>query len=218
MNTGRQTGIPTRASLIERIRNPDDQTGWEQFYATYRRLIGALARKRGLTEFEAEDVTHDTMIAVLKAIGRFRYDPERCSFKTWLNRLAQARITDFLRRRPKAAPVGWRSEETRTDAVERLPDAATAEPGLQWEAEWRQAVVDLALRRLRQMVQPLHYQVFYLHALKGQTPRQVARGLGLNVAQVYLVKHRVGRAFRQVVAKVRQELEIAEEGTSHAPV
>ena len=210
MDTRREEWMPTRASLIERVRNPGDRSGWDDFYRTYRRLIATLARRRGLTEAEAEDVTQETMIAVLKTMSRFRYDPQRCAFKTWLGRLADARITDFLRRRPASAPPSYRQDATDTALEDLRVDPASLDVDAAWEADWRQGVVDLALRRLKGSVQPLHYQVFYLHAIKGQSPRYVARALGVSAAQVYVVKHRVGRTFKRLVEVVKKELEARE--------
>lgn len=214
METQRDEWIPTRASLLARIRNPEDQSGWTEFYRTYRRLISALARKRGLSEVEAEDVTQETMLSVFKTMSRFRYDPKRCSFKSWLGRLAEARIVDFLRRRPAwvlrpPRPAGDRS---RTATSDRLPDPASLEAEATWEADWREKLVDLALQRLKETVKPLHYQVFHLHAIRGRSAVQVARALGINIAQVYLIKHRISRTFKRLVTVVRAELERREAG------
>ncbi|MBI4661895.1 MAG: sigma-70 family RNA polymerase sigma factor, partial [Verrucomicrobia bacterium] len=35
--------IPTRLSLIERLKNWDDQTSWQDFFNTYWRLIYGVA-------------------------------------------------------------------------------------------------------------------------------------------------------------------------------
>lgn len=219
MEMQRAECIPTRASLLGRIRNPDDQSGWAEFYRTYRRLISALARKRGLSEVEAEDVTQETMLSVFKTMGRFRYNPKRCSFKSWLSRLAEARIVDFLRRRPARVllPPRPAGDLSRTATQDRLPDPASLDGDATWEAEWRERLVELALRRLKELVKPLHYQVFHLHAIKGRSAGQVARALGINVAQVYLIKHRVGQTFKRSVTVVRSELERREaEAVEHA--
>jgi hypothetical protein len=56
--------IPTRASLLARIKDPEDGASWQEFHDTYRRLIFGVARKAGLNEAEAQDATQDTLIAV----------------------------------------------------------------------------------------------------------------------------------------------------------
>ena len=42
--------IPTRESLLSRLKNWDDQESWRDFFDTYWRLIFNLARKAGLSD------------------------------------------------------------------------------------------------------------------------------------------------------------------------
>ena len=57
--------IPTRRSLLSRLRNWDDQACWQEFFDTYGRLIYHLAVKASLTDAEAQDVVQETIILVL---------------------------------------------------------------------------------------------------------------------------------------------------------
>jgi len=206
-DTRREEWLPTRSTLLRRIRDPDDADGWQEFYETYRQLIRKFARRRGLSEADAEDVTQDTMVTVQKTMGRFQYDPQRCSFKSWLGRLADQRITDFLRRQAVSASPRPTTDATDRAARDLAPDPAGPDPDAVWEAEWRQGVITLALQRLKDVVKPLSYQAFYLHSIKGQPPRQVAQALGIGVTKVYLETHRAGRVFRRIAAKVRLQME-----------
>src|ERR1051325_10984134 len=47
--------LPTRWTLVERLKNWDDQESWRQFFDTYWRLIYGVALKAGLTESEAQE-------------------------------------------------------------------------------------------------------------------------------------------------------------------
>ena len=48
--------IPTRSSLLNRLKDLDDQDSWRDFYNTYCRLIFSVALKSGLSKTEAEEV------------------------------------------------------------------------------------------------------------------------------------------------------------------
>ena len=48
--------IPTRHSLLRRMKNWEDQASWEEFFETYWKLIYGVAIKAGLREVEAQDV------------------------------------------------------------------------------------------------------------------------------------------------------------------
>ena len=91
--------IPTRATLIQRLKNWQDQSSWQDFFDTYWKLIYGTAIKSGLTATEAQDVVQETMISVAKHMPAFKYDPAIGSFKTWLLNMTRWRITDQLRKR-----------------------------------------------------------------------------------------------------------------------
>src|SRR3974390_767000 len=95
--------IPTRASLLNRLKDPGDGLAWNEFYLTYRDLIFSVARKSGLTELEASEVVQDTLISGSKKIPGFTYDPSKDSFKGWLLTVTWWRIRDQFERRAQAA-------------------------------------------------------------------------------------------------------------------
>src|SRR5438477_9156148 len=93
--------IPTRASLLGRLKDWKDEESWRVFFETYWKLIYNAARKAGLTDAEAQDVVQETVISVSKSIPTFDYDAEGGSFKSWLLLLTRWRITDQFRRRQR---------------------------------------------------------------------------------------------------------------------
>src|SRR5260221_4049361 len=104
--------IPTRQSLLTRLKNWDDQEGWQDFFDTYWRLIYSFAVKKGLNDSEAQDVVQDTIVSVLKNVAN--YDPKKAPFKVWLLNLTSWRITDQFRRRPPQNKSLRRGAETST--------------------------------------------------------------------------------------------------------
>src|SRR6266496_4089601 len=94
--------IPTRHSLLNRLKDLGDQTSWQDFFDTYWQLIYNVAVKAGLTDIEAQEVVQETVIAVARKIPEFKADPGRGSFSAWLMRLTRSRIADQFRRRGKA--------------------------------------------------------------------------------------------------------------------
>ena len=86
MNTLRNVPdlIPTRRSLLSRLRDLGDQESWSDFFHLYWRLIYEVALKAGLGDAEAQEVVQETVISVAKQMPGFRYDPARGRFKGWL--------------------------------------------------------------------------------------------------------------------------------------
>jgi DNA-directed RNA polymerase specialized sigma24 family protein len=74
--------LPTRQSLLSRLRDCGDDAGWREFFENYWRLIYNVARKSGLADAEAQDVVQSTFIYLTRKMPKFRYDPARGSFKS----------------------------------------------------------------------------------------------------------------------------------------
>jgi RNA polymerase sigma-70 factor (ECF subfamily) len=70
-NAPRDDSIPTRASLLGRLKNWDDRESWEDFAQTYSRLIRGFAMQFGLSEAEAKEVEQETLLSVAKTIHTF---------------------------------------------------------------------------------------------------------------------------------------------------
>lgn len=199
--------IPTRSSLLERLRSWDDHKSWFRFFETYWKLIYGVARKASLSDAEAQDVVQETIITVSKKIKGFRYDRGRGSFKAWLLNIARWRIADqFRKRQPESRPLlDPEDKERRTSTIDRLPDQAEALQTI-WDEEWRKNLIDAAISRVKKNVAPSQYQIFDCYVMKGWTPKQVSKELGVNRSSVYLAKYRINMLIKKEILKVEKGL------------
>ena len=173
---------------------------WQEFYETYSRLIYAVARKAGLSDAEAHDVVQETAIGVARSIGRYRR--EAGSFKAWLLQLTRWRIVDQMRKRSPAD--AGRFPRSGTATLERVPDLAGAALEEVWDGEWRNTLLKAAVAHVKRQVSAKHFQIFDCAALKHWAPAKVAEELGVSIAQVYLVKHRVAALLKREVARLEK--------------
>jgi len=138
----------------------------------------------------------------------FTYDPAKDSFKGWLLTVTRWKIADQFRKRQKLpgrygsgrGPRGER-DEARTATIERIPDPAGLDLSLLWEREWQENLLRVALQRVKQRVNPAHYEMYHLHVIKQQPVRQVAKALRVNPARIYLAKYRISKLLRQEIAR-----------------
>ena len=86
----------TRASLLIRIRNPEDSDSWTQFGEVYAPVVFRFLTRRGLQEADAGDVTQNVLLEVAKSIQKFEYEPERGKFRNWLATIARRQLNRFL--------------------------------------------------------------------------------------------------------------------------
>ena len=200
--------VPTRASLLHRLRDWDDKSSWQEFFNIYWRLIYGLARKAGLSDAEAQDVVQETMTSVAKHMPTFRYDPAIGSFKAWLFKLTRWRIIGQLRKRgPLAAHVSLPGgSATGTDTVQNIADPAGEVLDLAWDAEWETNLLRAAVDRVKRRLDPEKYQIFDFYVNKEWPPEKVAATFRISVGQVYLAKNRITAMIKKEVKRLENEM------------
>lgn len=201
-------GLPTRQSLLSRLKSWDEQDSWREFFETYWRLIFDTARRAGLDEASAQDVVQDTIITVAREMPGFRYDRSQGSFKGWLLLITKRRIADALRKRYRAGEVSRADPEDPLVAAEiaALPDRQGAELDAVWEAEWQSQLAAAAVERVKRRVKPDQFQIFELSVLRQWPVRKVAEALGVSSMQVYLARHRVGGLLKRELKALETRL------------
>ena len=179
----------TRQSLIARLNDWGDSRKWQEFFETYWQLIHSVAMRAGLRDDEAQEVVQETCIAVAKNVSG--YDSKAGSFKSWLLQMARWRITDQFRKRDNRRAVRTDDDTRATGTIERLPGSGEGAFTAMWEEEWQSHLLGAALARVKRRVEAKHYQIFDCVIVKQWTASKAAKELGVNIAQVYLVKHRL---------------------------
>jgi len=215
--------LPTRRSLLDRLKDWTDNTSWQVFFDTYWRLIYKVALKAGLNESEAEEVVQQTMISVAKAMKDFRYDPARGSFKGWLLQLTGWRIRNQFQRRQRGNPLAFdplpEGADPGSPATAVISGARGSLPGVQvppdlerlWDAEWEDNLMATALERVRKRANPKHFQIFDLCILKQKPVQEVREFLDVSTMEVYLSRHRIARLVAHEIKRLREQL-------AHAPL
>jgi RNA polymerase sigma factor (sigma-70 family) len=190
--------LPTRRSLLSRLKDWDNQDSWREFFNTYWRLIYGVARKAGLDEAEAEDVVQDTLASVAKEMKNFRYDKSKGSFKGWLKLITRRRVSDALRKRYRAGCANSVSSDHPAVQAEL---AGLEEDGAEcvenvWEDEWKQRLLEAAIERVKNRVSPAQFQIFELYALSQLPIGAVTRSLGVSIVAVHVANHRVKKLLK----------------------
>ena len=202
------SSLPTRPSLLQRVRARDDAASWNEFHRLYRKLVYGLARRSGLGHEDAEDVAQDVFARVAETIHQFESDPARGTFRGWLMNLTRWRVADKFAARPKGEDLtsGLRDATTTggTGTLGRLPAPNVVDA--EWDLEWQRHVLDAACERLSRRVKPRHFQVFELYVRRRTPVLQVAREMGMDPASVYLIGSRLTRQLKAEVEKLRQQL------------
>jgi RNA polymerase sigma-70 factor (ECF subfamily) len=222
------SSIQTDPNLVNRLKSGEDAESWNEFYRIYGKLVRDFSIQAGLTDTEADEVVQETAIAMARHLPDYRYDPKVCRFKTWLLNQASWRIKDQLKKRKKDASANYSAnaaptnampadETARTSTINRVPDPAAADLDQLFEAEWRKNLFAAGWGRVKERFSLKQLQVFDLLVFKEWPAADVAKSLGVSLANVYVTRHRVSAAIAKEVKRLEKELERQVAGRGGVP-
>lgn len=196
----------TQTNLLWAVRDSRDGEAWLNFYRIYSAMIGRFARRLGLSDADADDLTQEVLLLAQKSLQTGAYDPSRGGFRQWLYGIARRRSLAAMRARCRRTRAQWIGPEDGTDLINRLEDTRGEEAHRElWEQEWRYALLDEALRQVETEVGAKAFEAFNLLAIQNWPVEKVAEQLGIATSSVYVYKHRVLNAVREQIARYCRE-------------
>ena len=163
--------IPTRKSLLGRIKDWDDHESWREFFGVYRKLIFSYAIKSGLSEQESEDVVQETYFRVVRQAQVARFEK---SARNYLFATAANVARDHLRKRR------FRTHEAFDELSDGHPAGADGQPE---SALALNETLD-ALRAGINSLPGLTRDIFVMSRMRDKTHAEIAEALGVSVRTV----------------------------------
>ena len=185
----------TRPSLLVRIRDTGDKEAWRLFVDLYAPMIYGFARRRGLQDADAADLTQDVFRTV--AVRPPDYDPHRGTFRGWLYTVTRNKVRDFVERRQRIPTTG----DTATMDEQPAPEDDDV---AQWDRDYEKRLFHWAAEQIRGEFAETTWQAFWRVAVDGVGTAEVAAAMGLSVGAVYVAKSRV-------VARLRKQIQLLQE-------
>ena len=185
----------TNPSLLGRLRaDPRDQQSWNEFVGRYGPMVLTWARRWGLNQQDAEDMTQNVLLQLARQMKNFRYDPQ-ASFRAWLKTIAHRAWCDTL------SDLNRRNKNRLGSDVmaQFMTDDRTASFLEMIDQLARNEQMEHAMNRVRLRVQPRTWQAFEMTAIDNLPVEQVANALQMNIPSVYVAKSRVIRLIRLIV-------------------
>jgi RNA polymerase sigma-70 factor (ECF subfamily) len=190
----------TRPSLLVRIRDPQNGWAWSQFVAIYSPLVYRFARRHGLQESDAADVTQEVFCTIARGIRQFDYDRQKGSFRGWLITVARSKMQNFITRQQARHQASGGTEALRL--IEQQPAEDDEEAFV--EREHRRCVFDWAVGQIREGFQESTWQAFWQTSVEGKGTQKVAEDLGMTVGAVYIARSRVLAKLKETIRQVEE--------------
>lgn len=194
----------TRYSLLARLARPADPDAWQEFISIYQGAIFRYSRHRGLQEADALNVVQQVMLAVHEAIQHWKPSGRQGSFRAWLFQTAHRHCLRALRdcQRADRGAGG-------TSVFDRLQSLAHDNRELESEEQsWRRWAFCCAAGQVQRTVETVTWRAFWMTAVEGLPPTEVAKCLGMKMGSVYAARCRVLARIRERTDQLSREVEV----------
>jgi RNA polymerase sigma-70 factor, ECF subfamily len=179
---------------LARLAAGGDAAAFEEIHNRYRRLVYGIALRMTGNTADAEDLTQESFLSLLRRIGSFRGE---AAFTSWLHRLTINQVLMHFRRR-RSRP----EDQTPDGAVPERRRARGARDGSS------SPVVDrLAVERAVGALPPGYRAAFILHDVEGYEHGEIARLLGCNADTSKSQLHRARAMLRGMLANATPVLQ-----------
>lgn len=192
----------TQPERIAACANPADHEAWSWLQETYRRPIGDLCLRSGLTPVETAEVINEVLLRLSRRLVAKPFNHETIRFRAWLTQITHLRIFEVRRQRKRVEL----SAEALTSMAEWLPGAFAPQADLETRRQLEQHLWAICLDRVRASVPPRSWQLFEAYCFQGLPSPEVAAAFNTTEFNVRMIRMRMVRRIR------RQWAILAEEG------
>lgn len=185
--------IPTTdfSALNSRSNQSEETAELERFFVRYRSIIFRWCFRRLRNRADAEDVTQEIMIKLIKSLPSHAYDPSQARFRSWLKAVVNNAVTDLCRSRQRShVPQSFGGTsflECVKNVVDDHPDSDQTTSTTHHPRSYPAEVIG----RVRAVVSPKSWDVFTQMTLEERPAAQIARDSGITVGSVYKIVFRV---------------------------
>ncbi|OVE81748.1 hypothetical protein BVY04_02570 [bacterium M21] len=194
----------TRLTLLDRIRNKDDQASWEEFVNIYKQYLYTVIRNLNVNHHDTEEILQTVFLKIWKKFEDFSYNSARGKFRFWLCSVARNSVIDFIR-----------SQQSRMDQLDKiqsgerefyLKSITIPEVDEIAENEWRNYLANLALSNI-QKTQKEHVIKSFTLFVQGESISEIAKELNLAENTVYVYKSKVLELLKQETKRLMDDLD-----------
>ena len=181
----------TSTTLLRDIASSAEHARWSEFVSRYRPMMEAFLAEH-FPFLPADDAIQETLLALVKALPSYRYDPDSTGFfRNYLTGVLVQKAVDICRRNSRydALKLEWRK---------RCDEAMLMAPK---KEDVRKVVLEIAMRQLmlEDSIHDRTKMIFHKVAVEGCSPEEVASAYGVTRNAVDQIKDRMIRKLRAMV-------------------
>ena len=190
----------TRSSVLAAVKDTGNEAAWARFFDLYAGFVFAIARSKGLSSADADDIVQGVFSELARKMPTFEYDRTKGKFRSYLLEFINWRVLDKLKADKRESE---RNANYRKEAKIAPPVAEAAFI----EREWQNAALNEALRRLQKEARPDHFAAFVESAVEGIDTETVMRLHGMTRDNLYQIRARFTARLKPLVATILKEMD-----------
>ena len=191
----------TRSSVLAAVKDTGDAAAWARFFDLYAGFVFAIARSKGLSSEDADDIVQGVFSELARKMPTFEYDRTKGKFRSYLLGLINWRVLDKLK-------ADKRESELNAAYCEEEKAAAPVTEEAFIDQEWQNAAFNEALRRLQKEARPDHFAAFVESTVEGIDTETVMRLHGMSRDNLYQIRARFTTKLKTLVATIRTEMDM----------
>ena len=188
---GRLETNDTSTSLLFRLRDCEE-AAWKEFFLVYTPAVYGYALRRGVQPSDAEDVTQEVLVEVVRCIRNFDYKPEKGRFRDWLGTLVWRRLARF-----------WKSQNQNLEVNVEFQRQSIQDP--EWIDEFHATILKHSMNNIRSHFAEVTWNAFLSVWQDGKSASETASSLGVPIEVVYNAKSRVLKLLEAEVLRISDD-------------
>jgi RNA polymerase sigma-70 factor (ECF subfamily) len=183
--------------LLANIQSLENREAWVEFVQIYRPVIYRMARRRGMQDADAQDLSQDVLVRVSKAIPR--WEPQAgIRFRHWLRKVASnAIVSAVTKSKPHGMVDGSAADQILADTPEVSATISELDDECFRERYLRAATI------VKIDVSPDTWAAFEQTVVQGRTCEEVAESLGKSLGTIYAARSRILKRLQTEVQRLQ---------------
>ena len=173
--------------VLARLAADGDATAFDEIYSRHRKFVYNVAVRMTGNQADAEDLTQESFVTVLRRVGSFRGE---ALFTTWLYRLVVNQVKMHFRYRSSRPEM----QTSEGEIPERCPAMARRSNPAE------QLTDRLAIEKAMRMLPPGYRAAFILHDIEGYKHEEAARLSGHTAGTSKSQLHKARAGLRAVLS------------------
>jgi RNA polymerase sigma factor (sigma-70 family) len=192
----------TRYTLLQKVKDQQDEQSWAEFVNYYRRYIYAIIMNMQLPHHDCEDLSQAVLLKAWKKLPEFKYDPGKGKFRGWITTVTKNTVRDFYDKKNRSKESTTKDGDTALMSrnMVSLPDIDDIA-----EKEWQTFMSRMAWENVEGSLAPKVRETF-IRLLKGDDVKTIADALEIAENTVYQYKSRVQKLLYKEVVRLEYEL------------